>query len=264
MEIERRQRSDSEISMKENESASKRMKMDSIAEEDFNFGKSKNIGLIIENCDEYINAVKVLEHQKEVLLMLVKSNYNMMIEDANKLAESEMNHIQEVFETQSIDIQKRILEDNQIKTRSMAAEGNSGDCILLIESKQRHFKSENQSSSNTSFSKSSFYFIISCLEDQCCFHCPLKEEEMIDDLLLMARSTKQLCDKYNLPPVCTAAPLSNNRLLLNDHVIYPNTPCSLRNGPQRSVGCTFVSTMVKEKEVKEKRKEPEVGMRREF
>lgn len=81
---------------------------------------------------------------------------------------------------------------------------------------------------------------------------------MIDDLLFMSHNTKQLCDQCQVPPVCTAVPLSNNRLLLNDHVIYPNTPCTLRIGATKMYGCVFVSTVVKEKEFKEKRKEPEV------
>lgn len=98
----------------------------------------------------------------------------------------------------------------------------------------------------------------SSLEDQCCFSVLLKEDDMIDDLLFMSHKTKQLCEKCNVPPVCTVVPLSNNRLLLNDHVIYPNTPCNVRNGGSKMYDCVFLSTVVKEKEMKEKKKEPEV------
>ena len=78
----------------------------------------------------------------------------------------------------------------------------------------------------------------------------------MDDLLSMSKFTQPLHEDIHV-----VAPLSNNRLLLNNHVIYPNTPCTVRNNSQFIHNCVFMSTMVKEKEVKEKKKEPEVGIR---
>lgn len=83
---------------------------------------------------------------------------------------------------------------------------------------------------------------------------------MIDDLLYMSHSTKQLCQDCDISPICTVVPLSNNRLLLNDHVIYPNTPCTVRTSRSERFEGVFLSTVVKEKEVKEKKKEPEVKL----
>lgn len=81
----------------------------------------------------------------------------------------------------------------------------------------------------------------------------------MEDLLYMARDWSQVCEANNLEKSCIAVPLSYNRLLLNDHVIYPNTPCTVMSGGNRLYDCVFTSTMVKEKEGKEKKKDPEVG-----
>ena len=82
---------------------------------------------------------------------------------------------------------------------------------------------------------------------------------MVDDLQMMAAATQALYHVTGIPKVISAAPLSGNRLLLNDKVIEPNTPCTLRNGNNLIRNCVFLSTIVKEKENKEKRKDPEVG-----
>ena len=74
----------------------------------------------------------------------------------------------------------------------------------------------------------------------------------------MARDWAKVCEEHHLEKSCTAVPLSYNRLLLNDHVIYPNTPCTVMSGGNRLYDCVFAATVVKEKEGKEKKKEPEV------
>ena len=104
-------------------------------------------------------------------------------------------------------------------------------------------------------SKSSFFVICLSKEEQCYLSVPLKEEEMIEDLLHMAHDTREMCKKQGLPSVCVTVPLSGNRLLLNDHVIYPNTPCLVRNGSSGARECVFVSTTVKDKDLREKRKD---------
>ena len=82
---------------------------------------------------------------------------------------------------------------------------------------------------------------------------------MITDLIMMSNSTQQMCKQLNIPAPCTVAPLSYNRLLLNGHVISPKTPCSIRIGGTKQYDCEFLwSTIVKEKEMKEKKKEPDV------
>ena len=90
----------------------------------------------------------------------------------------------------------------------------------------------------------------------------LPEEDMVNDLQMMAAATKKLYHATGMPKVLSAAPLSGNRLLVNDRVIEPNTPCTLRNGNNMIRNCVFLATIVKEKENKEKRKEPEVGNRK--
>ena len=77
--------------------------------------------------------MRLLEKQKEERLLLVQSKLNIAIKNANYLAECERQHMEEVYEVgirvsfhakaRTIDIQKRIEEENQIKTRSMVAEG---------------------------------------------------------------------------------------------------------------------------------------------
>lgn len=82
---------------------------------------------------------------------------------------------------------------------------------------------------------------------------------MISDLLEMARSTLEICRSQDLPAVSIAVPLSSNRLLLNDHVIYPNTPCTMYNGSTKTSGCAFVSTIVKDRDQRERRRDLESG-----
>ena len=108
-------------------------------------------------------------------------------------------------------------------------------------------------------SKSHRFSTLRIVEDQCGFTVPLTENELIEDLLYMARDWLQVCETNHLEKSCIAVPLSYSRLLLNDHVIYPNTPCTVMSGGNRLYDCVFTSTMVKEKEGKEKKKDPEVG-----
>ena len=80
---------------------------------------------------------------------------------------------------------------------------------------------------------------------------------MIADLLEMARSTQAICQSQGLPDLTVAVPLSSNCLLLNDHVIYPNTPCVMYNGNTKTSGCAFVSTIVKDHDQRERRRDLE-------
>lgn len=82
---------------------------------------------------------------------------------------------------------------------------------------------------------------------------------MITDVLEMARSTQEICRKQGLPDISVAVPLSSSRLLLNDHVIYPDTPCTMYNGSIKTNGCAFVSTIVKDRDQRERRKDLENG-----
>lgn len=82
---------------------------------------------------------------------------------------------------------------------------------------------------------------------------------MISDLLEMARSTLEISRSQGFPAISIAVPLSSNRLLLNDHVIYPNTPCTMYNGSSKTSGCAFVSTIVKDRDQRERRRDLENG-----
>lgn len=73
---------------------------------------------------------------------------------------------------------------------------------------------------------------------------------MVDDLQMMAAATQALYHVTGIPKVISAAPLSGNRLLLNDKVIEPNTPCTLRNGNNLIRNCVFLSTIVKERRIR--------------
>ena len=97
------------------------------------------------------------------------------------------------------------------------------------------------------------------LEDQCVFSVVLPESEIVDDILHMADETMKLYEQEKLTPTPIVAPLSHNRLLLNNRIINPDTPCTLYSNGSKVADCTFLSTVVKEKENVEKRKEPEVS-----
>ena len=80
----------------------------------------------------------------------------------------------------------------------------------------------------------------------------------MDDVLYMANDTIRLYEQEKKKPAPIVSPLSHNRLLLNSRVIIPDTPCVLYSNGNKVADCVFVSTMVKEKENTEKKKEPEV------
>lgn len=82
----------------------------------------------------------------------------------------------------------------------------------------------------------------------------------MDDLLAMAHDTVQMQTAFKLEPTCTAVSLSRNRLLLNDHVIYPNTQCIFYSNGNRPEECTFVSAAARGREWKGKKKEDEVSI----
>ena len=87
----------------------------------------------------------------------------------------------------------------------------------------------------------------------------LSEEDMVDDLLSMVTSTQQ---QYSQAPQLMPfiiVPLRDNRLLLGDRVIEPNTPCTVVNGSNRMTDCVFLSTTLGDREIREKKKEPEVA-----
>lgn len=88
------------------------------------------------------------------------------------------------------------------------------------------------------------------------FTVPLDEESIVKDLLFMAHDTMEVYRREEADMPTITAPVSYNRLLLNDHVICPNTQVTLYSNGSK-FDCVFLSTIVKEKETKEKRKEPE-------
>ena len=189
------------------------------------------------NDPEYQEALSVLQEKKRRSLYFVKTQHDSLVECANSLATYEEERINEVYAEKLAVLQKKLQESNQVKTRRMAADearnpqNGVGDQI---------------SQSNTH------------RKEMCYLTVPLSEDEMVSDLQYMAHCTMQLCDRVGIPHICVAAPLSGNRLLLNEKVIEPNTPCILRNGNNVIRNCVFSSTIVKEKDNKEKRKEPEV------
>ena len=154
-------------------------------------------------------------------------------------------------------LQKKLQESNQVKTRRMAADGRFEPLWWCVEARNPQNGIGDQiSQSNTH--RSLIRVCLYHLEEMCYLTVPLSEDEMVSDLQYMAHCTMQLCDRVGIPHICVAAPLSGNRLLLNEKVIEPNTPCILRNGNNVIRNCVFSSTIVKEKDNKEKRKEPEV------
>lgn len=148
-----------------------------------------------------------------------------------------------------------------MKTRRMAAEGYCVPNHSPAETKQTAAPSlqldYNAYMAQIPTSKSPDGGMESRLEEQCVFSVPLDEESIVDDLLFMAHDTMELYAKERVEMPTITAPVSYNRLLLNDRVIFPNTRCTLYSNGSKMCDCTFVSTIVKEKETKEKRKEPE-------
>ena len=146
-----------------------------------------------------------------------------------------------------------MMEELQIKTRRMAAEGRRLVSLCILEQQRLHRLNPPKPESSTS--KSNFSSPSLCEEDQCVFSVPLQEDEIVDDLLFMAHSTGEQHKHLGIPQPCIVAPLSSQRLLLNDKVIRPNTPCVLLNNGVKVYDCVFASTVVKEKD----KRDPEVS-----
>ena len=148
-----------------------------------------------------------------------------------------------------------------MKTRRMAADGECIPSHSWVETKQTAAPSlqldYNAYMAQIPTSKSTCIRLHSRLEEQCVFSVPLDEESIVNDLLFMAHDTIGLYAKEHAEMPTITAPISFNRLLLNDRIIFPNTRCTLYNNGSKMCNCTFMSTIVKEKETKEKRKEPE-------
>ena len=148
-----------------------------------------------------------------------------------------------------------------MKTRRMAAEGLRAPNHSPVETKQTAAPSlqldYNAYMAQIPTSKSACLGLQSGVEEQCVFSVPLDEESIVNDLLFMAHDTIEVYAKEQVEMPTITAPVSYNRLLLNDRVICPNTRCTLYSNGSKMCDCTFMSTIVKEKETKEKRKEPE-------
>lgn len=52
----------------------------------------------VDECEEYKEAIKILEKKKEDLLLLVRTKLNLSIANANNLAEFERKRVEEVYE----------------------------------------------------------------------------------------------------------------------------------------------------------------------
>ena len=60
--------------------------------------KLDNLHDLVDECEEYKEAVKILEKKKEDLLLLVKTKLNLNITNANNLAEFERKRVEELYE----------------------------------------------------------------------------------------------------------------------------------------------------------------------
>ena len=69
---------------------------------------------------------------------------------------------------------------------------------------------------------------------------------MVSDLIYMIGNTRQSYQQDPSLVPAIAIPLSNNRLLLNDYIILPETPCTLMMGNSKITNCVFLSTIIKE------------------
>ncbi|KAK8821421.1 hypothetical protein WA538_000789 [Blastocystis sp. DL] len=204
-----------------------------------------------ENDIEYKEAFEALEKKRDINLLLIQTELKMRLENANTQAEFETKRINQFYEERVEDLRHHISEEQKTKTRSMTADAQN----------RQHRSGAHRFELNPPAvpvsSKSHRFSTLRIVEDQCGFTVPLTENEIIEDLLYMARDWLQVCETNHLEKSCIAVPLSYSRLLLNDHVIYPNTPCTVMSGGNRLYDCVFTSTMVKEKEGKEKKKDPE-------
>ncbi|OAO13788.1 hypothetical protein AV274_4463 [Blastocystis sp. ATCC 50177/Nand II] len=194
-----------------------------------------------ENDEEYKRALEILKKKKEDRLLLIRTHLELKKEAATLLAQAEEQSLDHFYTQQQEEIQKALSEERQMKTRRMAAEETKQTAAPSLQLDYNVYMAQ----------------IPTSKKEQCVFSVPLDEESIVDDLLFMAHDTMELYAKERVEMPTITAPVSYNRLLLNDRVIFPNTRCTLYSNGSKMCDCTFVSTIVKEKETKEKRKEPE-------
>ncbi|KAK8803922.1 hypothetical protein WA171_000015 [Blastocystis sp. BT1] len=232
----RRQRAQDSYTEESDDSSSKRRRSEKKTQVDIKAEMDS-----YEDDIEYKEAIEALEKKRENLLLLIHTELRMRLENANTQAAFEEKRINQFYEDQVAELKRRVSEEQKTKTRSMTAEAQ------IRQHRMVSHKFDMNPMSPPTLSK----------KDQPGFTVQLTEEEIVDDLLYMARDWARVCEEHHLEKSCTAVPLSYNRLLLNDHVIYPNTPCTVMSGGNRLYDCIFAATVVKEKEGKEKKKEPE-------
>lgn len=95
----RRQHSGMEESLDMCSSSSKKQKLEFLddQQDDYDYGKCESFSLLIEDFEEYKQAIRVLQERKNTHLLLVRSRLNQSIEDAHNLAAAEKKRMEETF-----------------------------------------------------------------------------------------------------------------------------------------------------------------------
>lgn len=95
----RRQHSGMEESLDMCSSSSKKQELEYLDDhqDSYDYGKCEYCSILIEDSEDYKQAIRVLQERKNTHLLLVRSKLNQSIEDAHNLAAAEKKRMEETF-----------------------------------------------------------------------------------------------------------------------------------------------------------------------
>ncbi|KAK8809393.1 hypothetical protein WA171_000977 [Blastocystis sp. BT1] len=182
------------------------------------------------------SAMEALQKQRDDSLLLIKTEHQMRLDSANKLATFEEERLNEFYEHEVAELKRKIEEERVAMSKRAASEGIHRKHRMLPNRNEDH--SGNQKKEDTTLTVA------------------LPDNEVIDDIRYMVTEWHSLCEKYHLKKENLVVILPGSQLVVNDQFIAPGMELTLQNGELRIHG-QFISAEQKEfmfKPDKEKRK----------
>ncbi|KAK8825668.1 hypothetical protein WA577_000839 [Blastocystis sp. JDR] len=182
---------------------------------------------------ELANAIEILKKQRDDNLLLIKTEHQMRLDSATKLAKYEEERLESFFDNEVAELKRKMLEERSQMSKRPNSDG--------VSRKHRIVGNHDDSGLN---------------KDDTTLTVELPENEIVDDVRFMVSNYVAQSKERNALTVNIVVVLPGNRLLVNDLFLEPNTECYLVKDKEEMHG-VFVSAEPKEfmfKPDKEKRK----------
>lgn len=184
----------------------------------------------------YEEAIEALKKQRDDSLLLIKTEHEMRIDSANKLAKFEEERLRKIYETEVEEIKRKISEEKAAASKRGTSEG--------IYRRHRILPPKNDDHGSNSKKEDSTLTVA------------LPEDVVVEDIRYMVEEWYKLSKKHHLNATNVVVVLPGNRLVINDFFVESGTNCLMKYGNDVIQG-QFISADGKEfmfKPEKEKRK----------